>query len=100
MVMGPEHPGRVRTQGFGVTPTRYFPHSTNNGTSSCGSNLNQIVNLKEEVNSLRTEMRQFMQEIRMQHPPQGSSQMACKISHSNFNVGYLNTNILQSSYNL
>ncbi|XP_028554705.1 uncharacterized protein LOC114580658 [Dendrobium catenatum] len=63
MVMGPEHPGRVRTQGFGVTPTRYFPHSTNNGTSSCGSNLSQIVNLKEEVNSLRTEMRQFMQEI-------------------------------------
>ncbi|KAI0497683.1 hypothetical protein KFK09_020916 [Dendrobium nobile] len=79
MVMGPEHPGRVRTQGFGVTPTRYFPHSTNNGTSSCGSNLSQIVNLKEkfreEFNSLRTEMRQFMQEIRMQHPPQGSSQM-------------------------
>ncbi|KAL0926257.1 hypothetical protein M5K25_002471 [Dendrobium thyrsiflorum] len=25
MVMVPEHPGRVRTQGFGVTPTRYFP---------------------------------------------------------------------------
>ncbi|KAI0511229.1 hypothetical protein KFK09_011854 [Dendrobium nobile] len=82
MVMGPEHPGRVRTQGFGVTPTRYFPHSTNNGTSSCGSNLSQIVNLKEEFreefNSLRTEMRQFMQEIRMQHPPQGSSQMRLK----------------------
>ncbi|PKU86344.1 hypothetical protein MA16_Dca002175 [Dendrobium catenatum] len=75
MVMEPEHPGRVRTQGFGVTPTRYFPHSTNNGTSSCGSNFSQIVNLKEEVNSLRTEMRQFIQEIRMQHPPQGSSQM-------------------------
>ncbi|KAI0502324.1 hypothetical protein KFK09_017271 [Dendrobium nobile] len=75
MVMGPEHPGRVRTQGFGVTPTRYFPYSRNHGTSSSGSNLIQIVNLKEEVNSLRTEMRQFMQEIRMQHPPQGSSQM-------------------------
>ncbi|KAI0498933.1 hypothetical protein KFK09_019831 [Dendrobium nobile] len=74
-VMGPEHPGRVRTQGFGVTPTRYFPYNTNHGTSSSGSNLIQIVNLKEEVDSLRTEMRQFMQEIRMQHPPQGSSQM-------------------------
>ncbi|PKU71081.1 hypothetical protein MA16_Dca011522 [Dendrobium catenatum] len=100
MVMGPEHPGRVRTQGFGVTPTRYFPYSRNHGTSSSGSNLIQIVNLKEEVNSLRTEMRQFMQEIRMQHPPQGSSQMVCKISHSNFNVVYLNTNIIHSSYNL
>ncbi|PKU86093.1 hypothetical protein MA16_Dca001924 [Dendrobium catenatum] len=100
MVMGPEHPGRVRTQGFGVTPTRNFPYSTNHGTGSSGSNLIQIVNLKEEVNSLRSEMRQFMQEIRMQHPPQGSSTMVCKISHSNFNVGNLNTNILQSSYNL
>ncbi|KAL0909142.1 hypothetical protein M5K25_023674 [Dendrobium thyrsiflorum] len=36
MVMGPEHPDRVRTQGFGVTPTRYFPYSTNEGKSSGG----------------------------------------------------------------
>ncbi|KAH0448416.1 hypothetical protein IEQ34_022216 [Dendrobium chrysotoxum] len=76
IVMGPEHSGRVRTQGFGVTPTRYFPHSTNEGRSSGGSNLSEIVNLREEVNSLRTEMREFMQQFRMQqHPPQGSSQM-------------------------
>ncbi|KAH0452712.1 hypothetical protein IEQ34_020011 [Dendrobium chrysotoxum] len=76
IVMGPEHPGRVRTQGFGVTPTRYFPHRTNEGRSTGGSNLSEIVNLREEVNSLRTEMREFMQQFRMQqHPPQGSSQM-------------------------
>ncbi|KAI0488583.1 hypothetical protein KFK09_028421 [Dendrobium nobile] len=60
MVMELEHPGRVRTQGFGVTPTRYFPYSRNHGMSSSRSNLIQIVNLKEEVNSLHTEMRQFM----------------------------------------
>ncbi|KAI0510959.1 hypothetical protein KFK09_011575 [Dendrobium nobile] len=72
MVMGPEHPGRVRTQEFGVTPTRYSPYSTNEGRNNGGSNLSEIVNLREEVNSLRAEMRQFMQEFRMQHPPQGS----------------------------
>ncbi|KAL0921140.1 hypothetical protein M5K25_008184 [Dendrobium thyrsiflorum] len=75
MVMGPEHPGRVRTQGFGVTPTRYFPFGKNSGKTCDASSLSEIVNLKVEVNSLRAEMREFMQEIRMQHQPQGSSQM-------------------------
>ncbi|KAH0451799.1 hypothetical protein IEQ34_019098 [Dendrobium chrysotoxum] len=74
-VMGPEHPGRVRTQGFGVTPTRYFSHNTNDVRSNSGSSLSQIVSLREEVNLLRTEMREFMQQFRMQQPPQGSSQM-------------------------
>ncbi|KAL0927325.1 hypothetical protein M5K25_001488 [Dendrobium thyrsiflorum] len=75
MLMGSEYPGRVITQGFDVTLTLYFPHSTNEGKSSDGSILSQIVNLKEEVNSLHTEMREFMQPFRMQHPPQESSQM-------------------------
>ncbi|KAH0468219.1 hypothetical protein IEQ34_003252 [Dendrobium chrysotoxum] len=62
MVMGPEHPGRVRIQG------------TNEGRSSGRNNLSQLVNLKEEVNSLCAEMRAFMQQFQMQHPPTGSSQ--------------------------
>ncbi|KAI0513427.1 hypothetical protein KFK09_009448 [Dendrobium nobile] len=99
IVLGHEYSGRVRTQGFGVTHTRYFSHSISEGRSSDGSSLSQIVNLRVEVNSLCTEMMEFMQQFQMQHPPEGSSQMLCKISHSNFNVGHLNTNILQSCYN-
>ncbi|KAH0468620.1 hypothetical protein IEQ34_001852 [Dendrobium chrysotoxum] len=38
IVMGPEHSGRVSTQGFGVTPTRFFPQSKTEGGVS-GSNF-------------------------------------------------------------
>ncbi|KAH0456429.1 hypothetical protein IEQ34_014336 [Dendrobium chrysotoxum] len=50
MAMRHEHPYRVRTQRFGVTPTRYFPHSTNEGRSNDGSSLSQIINIREEAN--------------------------------------------------
>ncbi|KAH0451165.1 hypothetical protein IEQ34_018464 [Dendrobium chrysotoxum] len=72
IVMGPKHSGRVRTQGFGVTPTRYFPHSKNEEGGGSGSNFGQIASLREEFKSFRDnqirdfgsfrdEMRQFMQ---------------------------------------
>ncbi|KAI0522691.1 hypothetical protein KFK09_005076 [Dendrobium nobile] len=47
IVMGPEHSGRVRTQGFGVTPTRYFPQSKNEEGSGSGSSFGQIASLRE-----------------------------------------------------
>ncbi|KAH0464564.1 hypothetical protein IEQ34_007350 [Dendrobium chrysotoxum] len=72
IVMGPEHSGQVRTQGFGVTPTRYFPHSKNEECGGSDSNFGQIASLREEFKSFRDnqirdfgsfrdEMRQFMQ---------------------------------------
>ncbi|KAH0464429.1 hypothetical protein IEQ34_007215 [Dendrobium chrysotoxum] len=84
IVMGPEHSGRVRTQGFGVTPTRFFPQSKTEGGS--GSNFGQIASLREEFRSFqdnqkrefglfRDEMRQFMQGFQMNHPPHGGSEM-------------------------
>ncbi|KAH0470534.1 hypothetical protein IEQ34_000257 [Dendrobium chrysotoxum] len=51
IVMGPEHSGRVRTQGFGVTPTRFFPQSKTEGGS--GSNFGQIASLREEFRSFQ-----------------------------------------------
>ncbi|KAH0468005.1 hypothetical protein IEQ34_003038 [Dendrobium chrysotoxum] len=84
IVMGPEHSGRVRTQGFGVTPTRFFPQSKTEGGS--GSNFGQIASLREEFRSFqdnqkrefglfRDEMRQFMQGFQMNHPPHEGSEM-------------------------
>ncbi|KAI0513557.1 hypothetical protein KFK09_009582 [Dendrobium nobile] len=57
IIMGPEHPGRVRTQSFGVTPSRYFPHSTTTPDSSSGSNiaLERVVILEEVVQTLQSE---------------------------------------------
>ncbi|KAI0513461.1 hypothetical protein KFK09_009482 [Dendrobium nobile] len=86
IVMGPEHSGRVRTQGFGVTPTRFFPQSKNEEGSGSGSSFGQIANLREEFisfrdnqarefASFRDEMRQFMQETQRNHPPHGGSEM-------------------------
>ncbi|KAH0449946.1 hypothetical protein IEQ34_020638 [Dendrobium chrysotoxum] len=71
IVMGPEHSGRVRTQGFGVTPTRYFPQSTSEAGGGSSSNFAQIASLKEEFSSFRDEMRQFMQQFQMNQPPHG-----------------------------
>ncbi|PKU80040.1 hypothetical protein MA16_Dca014406 [Dendrobium catenatum] len=84
--MGPEHSGRVRTQGFGVTPTRFFPQSKNEEGSGSGSSFGQIASLREEFisfrdnqerefASFRDEMRQFMQETQRNHPPHGGSEM-------------------------
>ncbi|KAH0457751.1 hypothetical protein IEQ34_013066 [Dendrobium chrysotoxum] len=84
IVMGPEHSGRFRTQGFGVTPTRFFPQSKTEGGS--GSNFGQIASLREEFRSFqdnqkrefglfRDEMRQFMQGFQMNYPPHGGSEM-------------------------
>ncbi|KAI0525126.1 hypothetical protein KFK09_004517 [Dendrobium nobile] len=86
IVMGPEHSGRVRTQGFGVTPTRFFPQSKNEEGSGSGSSFGQIASLREEFisfrdnqarefGSFRDEMRQFVQEIQRNHPPHGGSEM-------------------------
>ncbi|KAI0501991.1 hypothetical protein KFK09_016936 [Dendrobium nobile] len=86
IVMGPEHSGRVRTQGFGVTPTRFFPQSKNEEGSGSGSSFGQIASLREEFisfrdnqarefASFRDEMRQFMQETQRNHPPHGGSEM-------------------------
>ncbi|KAH0467785.1 hypothetical protein IEQ34_002818 [Dendrobium chrysotoxum] len=57
--MGPEHLGRVRTQGFGVMPTRYFPQSRSAEGGGSGSNFGQIASLREEFRSFRDEMREF-----------------------------------------
>ncbi|KAH0435520.1 hypothetical protein IEQ34_026601 [Dendrobium chrysotoxum] len=87
IVMGPEHSGRVRTQGFGVTPTRYFPHSKNEEGGGSGNNFGQIASLREEFKSFRDnqirdfgsfrdEMRQFMQQFQKNQPPNGGSEMA------------------------
>ncbi|PKU73138.1 hypothetical protein MA16_Dca016205 [Dendrobium catenatum] len=84
--MGPEHSGRVRTQGFGVTPTRFFPQSKNEEGSGSGSSFGQIASLREEFisfrdnqarefGSFRDEMRQFVQEIQRNQPPHGGSEM-------------------------
>ncbi|KAH0460294.1 hypothetical protein IEQ34_010957 [Dendrobium chrysotoxum] len=84
IVMGPEHSGRVRTQGFGVTPTRFFPQRKTEGGRA--SNFGQIASLREEFRSFqdnqkrefglfRDEMRQFMQGFQMNHPPHGGSEM-------------------------
>ncbi|KAH0467470.1 hypothetical protein IEQ34_004708 [Dendrobium chrysotoxum] len=60
IVMGPEHSGRVRTQGFGVTPTRYFPQSKSEEGGGSGSNFEQIASLREEFKSFRdNQMRDF-----------------------------------------
>ncbi|KAH0463952.1 hypothetical protein IEQ34_006738 [Dendrobium chrysotoxum] len=59
IVMGPEHSGRVRTQGFGVTPTRYFPQSKSCEGGGSGRNFGQIARLREEFRSFRDEMREF-----------------------------------------
>ncbi|KAH0449452.1 hypothetical protein IEQ34_020144 [Dendrobium chrysotoxum] len=86
IVMGPEHSGRVRTQGFGVTPTRFFPQSKTEGGS--GSNFGQIASLREEFRSFqdnqkrefglfRDEMRQFMVAMTI-HPMPDSLLMSCR----------------------
>ncbi|KAL0905959.1 hypothetical protein M5K25_024412 [Dendrobium thyrsiflorum] len=86
IVMGPEHAGRVRTQGFGVTPTRYFPQSKSEEGGGSGSNFGQIASLRNEfrsfrdnqmreLGSFRDEMRQFVQQFQMNHPPHGGSEM-------------------------
>ncbi|KAI0488352.1 hypothetical protein KFK09_028181 [Dendrobium nobile] len=81
IIMGPEHPGRVRTQGFRVTPSRYFSHSTTTPGSSSRSNyaLERVVRLEEVVQTLQSEVKQFMKNYQGQHPPPGSSTMICKI---------------------
>ncbi|KAH0465054.1 hypothetical protein IEQ34_005157 [Dendrobium chrysotoxum] len=85
IVMGLEHSCRVRTHGFGVTPTRYFPQSKSAEGGGSGSNFGQIASLREEFrsfrdkmrefSSFRDEMRQFMQQFQMNQPPHGGSQM-------------------------
>ncbi|KAH0464498.1 hypothetical protein IEQ34_007284 [Dendrobium chrysotoxum] len=86
IVMGPEHSGRVRTQGFGVTPIRYFPQSKNEEGGGSGSNFGQMTSLREEFRSFRDnqmrefgsfrdEMRQFMQQFQMNQPSHGGSEM-------------------------
>ncbi|KAH0457919.1 hypothetical protein IEQ34_013234 [Dendrobium chrysotoxum] len=86
IVIGPEYSGRVRTQGFGVTPTRFFPQSKSEEGGGSGSNFGQIASLREEFRSFRDnqtrefgsfcdEMRQFMQEFQMNHLPHGGSEM-------------------------
>ncbi|KAH0455373.1 hypothetical protein IEQ34_015405 [Dendrobium chrysotoxum] len=58
--MGPEHSGRVRTQGFGVTPTRYFPQSESEEGGGSGSNFGHIASLREEFRSFcDNQMREF-----------------------------------------
>ncbi|KAH0435575.1 hypothetical protein IEQ34_026582 [Dendrobium chrysotoxum] len=86
IVVGTEHSGRVRTQEFGVTPTRYFPQSKSEEGGGSGSNFGQIASLREEFKSFRDnqmrdfgsfrdEMRQFMKQFQMNQPPNGGSEM-------------------------
>ncbi|KAH0462902.1 hypothetical protein IEQ34_007484 [Dendrobium chrysotoxum] len=86
IVMGPEHLVRVRTQGFGVTPTRYFPQSKSEEGGGSGSNFRQMASLREEFRSFRDnqmrefgsfrdEMRQFMQQFQMNQSSHGGSEM-------------------------
>ncbi|KAH0461245.1 hypothetical protein IEQ34_008820 [Dendrobium chrysotoxum] len=83
IVMGPEHSGGVRTQGFGVTSTRCFPQSKSEEGGGSDNNFGQIASLREEFKSFRDnqirdfssfcdEMRQFMQQFQ---PPNGGSEM-------------------------
>ncbi|KAH0461398.1 hypothetical protein IEQ34_008973 [Dendrobium chrysotoxum] len=76
-IMGSEHPGRVRTQGFGVIPSRYFPHSTTTPCISSGGNtaFDRVVKLEEVVRILQNEVRQLKENSKGQHPPPGSSTM-------------------------
>ncbi|KAI0494553.1 hypothetical protein KFK09_024691 [Dendrobium nobile] len=76
IVMGPEHSGRVHTQGFGVTLTRYFPQSTNEAGGGSASNFGQIASLREEFSAFRDEMRQIVQQFQMNQPPHGRSEMS------------------------
>ncbi|KAI0494556.1 hypothetical protein KFK09_024694 [Dendrobium nobile] len=76
IVMGPEHSGRVRTQGFGVTLTRYFPQSTNEAGGGSASNFGQIASLREEFSAFHDEMRQIVQQFQMNQPPHGGSEMS------------------------
>ncbi|KAH0470914.1 hypothetical protein IEQ34_000637 [Dendrobium chrysotoxum] len=60
IVMGPKHLGRVRTQGFGVTLTRYFPQRKSEEGGGSGSNFGQMASLREEFRSFRdNQMREF-----------------------------------------
>ncbi|PKU83163.1 hypothetical protein MA16_Dca007821 [Dendrobium catenatum] len=81
VIMGPEHLGRVRAQGFEVTPSRFFPHSTTTPDSISGGNtaFDRVVRLEELVHTLQSELRQFTRSYQGQHPPPGSSTMVCKI---------------------
>ncbi|PKU81317.1 2-hydroxyacyl-CoA lyase [Dendrobium catenatum] len=76
-IMGPEHPVRVRTQDFGDIPSRYFPHSTTDpGSSSRGNTIfDRVVRLEEVVQTLQSEMKQFMNNYQGQHLPPRSSNM-------------------------
>ncbi|KAL0915559.1 hypothetical protein M5K25_015985 [Dendrobium thyrsiflorum] len=68
IVMGPKHAGRVRTQGFGVTPTRYFPQSKSEEGGGSGSNFGHIASLRDEFRSFRDnqmrELGSFRDEMR------------------------------------
>ncbi|KAL0906705.1 hypothetical protein M5K25_025220 [Dendrobium thyrsiflorum] len=80
-VMGPEHPGRVRTQGFGVTPTRYFPQSTTHpGNNSYSSTFARVARLEEQLQTLKKELRQVMQHCQGHHPSSRSSNTVCEIT--------------------
>ncbi|KAL0923090.1 hypothetical protein M5K25_007135 [Dendrobium thyrsiflorum] len=81
IVMVPEHSGQDRTQGFGVMPTRYFPQSISEVDGGSGSNFAQIANLREEFNSFRDDMRQFMQQFQMNQPPHGGLGMVAITIH-------------------
>ncbi|KAH0461281.1 hypothetical protein IEQ34_008856 [Dendrobium chrysotoxum] len=60
IVIGPEHSGRVWTQGFSVTLTRFFPHSSTEEGGGSGSHFGQIASLKEEFKSFcDDQMREF-----------------------------------------
>ncbi|KAH0465238.1 hypothetical protein IEQ34_005341 [Dendrobium chrysotoxum] len=88
-IMGPEHPGRVRTQGFGVIPSRYFPHSTTTpGSSNAGNTaFDRVVKLEEVVRTLQNEVRQLKENNQVQHPPPGSSTMIFSSSQQIFPNG-------------
>ncbi|KAH0449364.1 hypothetical protein IEQ34_020056 [Dendrobium chrysotoxum] len=52
-IMGPEYPGRVRIQEFGVTPTRYFPQSTTHrGNNSSSNAFACVARLEEQLQTL------------------------------------------------
>ncbi|KAH0450786.1 hypothetical protein IEQ34_021478 [Dendrobium chrysotoxum] len=68
IVMGPEHSGRVRTQGLVSHRLDYFPQSKSEEGGGSGSNFRQIASLREELRSFRDnqtrEFGSFHDEIR------------------------------------
>ncbi|XP_061350317.1 uncharacterized protein LOC133295490 [Gastrolobium bilobum] len=76
---GKEHPGRVRGMGFGVVPSQIRKRSRVSGSSSNNSGPTQAEynTLKEELDTIKTQMATILQHIGAPMPPNlNSNQVA------------------------